>query len=180
MSSEMEIAFRVDHMPASSGIYKLVHGPSASTYVGQSRNLWERAKQHRQGILKQNHDSQAIRELAERSIASEWSIEVVELCDDDRLDEREAFWIGELAASLNASPGRIAGQDGYIGIRIDVTREINDCLEQWAKDENRTKREHVLYIVRKLVQTYAKDPLILERLAFHRAGEAKLVPTAAA
>lgn len=74
----------------------------------------------------------------------------------------------------------VESEDLTTGIRIDVDTEVNDLLDEWAKQEGRSKREHVRVIVRKLAKAYAKDPLILELIAFHSAGKAQLVPSTAA
>jgi hypothetical protein len=50
--------------------------------------------------------------------------------------------------------------------------DTDDRLEAWADHERRSKREHVCYLVRELLEAYRSDPFILHRLALARAGTA--------
>jgi hypothetical protein len=57
-----------------------------------------------------------------------------------------------------------------VGIRIEVDMATDDELEAWADRERRSKREHVGYLVRQMLEAYRSDPFILHRLALARAG----------
>lgn len=53
--------------------------------------------------------------------------------------------------------------------------DTDDRLEEWAGREHRSKREHVCYLVRELLEAYRTDPFILHRLALQRAAGASRI-----
>lgn len=70
---------------------------------------------------------------------------------------------------------RVAGEAMTTGIRIDVTRPMDDRLDTWAEESGRSKREHVAHIVREVTACYERDPLILHWIGLLKAGRARVV-----
>lgn len=68
-------------------IYKITHKSTHQCYIGQTKNLIERWKEHIQGW-----DSPIQKALSLEKITS-FTFEVIEECDENEADIREAFWI---------------------------------------------------------------------------------------
>lgn len=152
-------------IPSEPGIYKILHRDTDDIYVGQSADMARRVYQHLNGIRTGTHPTRKIQTLAKKYGAEGFVFEVIEKCAECALDEREAFWIGELDPSLNSSPGnRPRGNEEGASVRVEFDSATNDALEYWAEQECRSKREHVAYLVKVLCKAHDKDPLIWARL----------------
>lgn len=60
-------------------------------------------------------------------------------------------------------------------IRIEVDQDRDDRLEAWAERECRSKREHVLWLVKQVLDAYQADPLVMHRIAI-QAGDTSARP----
>lgn len=81
-------------LPQKSGIYKIINLLNGHIYIGQSKNIYKRYHQHHKYEYKNEQRSdfhlyQAMRKYGLHN----FMIEVVELCSEDILDEREQYWI---------------------------------------------------------------------------------------
>lgn len=86
-------------IPAVSGVYIIECLLTDDKYIGCSSNLRNRRYKHARnvGVGKQQHLSKLINELGWEA----FSFDVLELCDKDKIFERETHWIQELQPNLN-------------------------------------------------------------------------------
>ena len=138
----------VKTMPRSGGIYAYYNNSTEQIYIGQSKNMQSRLKQHfKRGSLKvSGHDSQFVDN-------SEWSYYVLEYIDKNdkqKLDDREAYWIAlaKLALSdkdrYDDSQTKEAVQsifDDDIRSAFDINN--NDKMYQQGQVTNRTRGNNI-------------------------------------
>ena len=86
------------------GIYKIVDATSGKVYIGQSRNISERIKSHKQHFAR--GDSSV--DLYRFCECPEFSI--IEECDESKLDGREKFWINHYDSFLNGFNMTLGGE----------------------------------------------------------------------
>ena len=72
----------------SCGIYKITHKYNGKSYIGQSIHIEERWKEHLRG-----KGSQSLHEDFQKYGIHYFKFEILELCSQDRLNEREKYWI---------------------------------------------------------------------------------------
>jgi hypothetical protein len=86
-------------IPAVSGVYVIECLLTDDKYIGCSANLRNRRYKHARnvGVSKQQHLSKLINEYGWQA----FSFDVLELCDKDKIFERETHWIQELKPNLN-------------------------------------------------------------------------------
>lgn len=77
------------------GIYKIVNEKTGQVYVGQSTDIAYRWKDH----LKLE-DSVDIHQGLQQDVC-QFSFQIIELCPEEKLDERERFWISHYNSYLN-------------------------------------------------------------------------------
>lgn len=70
------------------GIYKITNLINSLCYIGQSVHIERRFLEHK-GFKKASLISKAIKEYGEKN----FSFEVIEECEEDKLNEREQYWI---------------------------------------------------------------------------------------
>lgn len=74
----------------SIGIYKIENLLNHKIYIGQSRNISQRWKDHRN--LYKKDDSPLYRAMRKYGIEN-FSFKIIEECPIDLLNERECYWI---------------------------------------------------------------------------------------
>jgi len=138
----------VKTMPRSGGIYAYYNHSTDQIYIGQSKNMQARLKQHfKRGSLNvSGHDSQFVDN-------SEWSYYVLEFIDKDnkkQLDDREAYWIAlaKLALSdkdrydedaTNEAVDSLLNND----MKNAFNKDINNKLQQSGQVTNRTRGNNI-------------------------------------
>ena len=86
-----------------SGVYAIIHQPSGRTYVGSSRNIANRWRQHLQRLNAGTHHAGALRDLWLADGAGAFTFTVLEQCHIEELALREQEWLDSLVDLLNAS-----------------------------------------------------------------------------
>lgn len=81
------------------GIYRLSVGEHS--YIGSSKNLYARLREHRCDLLNGNHTNEFLQKCVNKYGLESVVIDIVELCDIENRIEREAFWIKELHSDMN-------------------------------------------------------------------------------
>lgn len=95
-----------------SGIYKITNTLNGNLYIGLSKNLTQRMSEHKSRYLaegRQSYDSPLYRAFRKYGIEN-FSFEVIEYCEEEKLPEREIFWIAFYNSYLdkkhyNLTPG---------------------------------------------------------------------------
>lgn len=91
-------------MPRKSytcGIYKISTPTRSSSYIGSSEKIERRWSEHKYGLRNKKHHSKRLQNAWNKY--QELIFEIIEICDFEKLNEREQFWIDELKPELNTS-----------------------------------------------------------------------------
>lgn len=78
-----------------SGIYKITNLKNGKVYVGQSKNIYSRRKQHFTELFHGKHPNKAM----QKDFKTDWRYfrwDSIERCPLDKLNEREKYWIDKL------------------------------------------------------------------------------------
>lgn len=99
------------------GIYKITCIENGKVYIGQSRNVIERIKDHKRRLANNTHDNKHLQNSWNKYSATKFKFEIIETCGAsfEELNEREIYWMN-VFDSLNKDVGfNIAsgGGNGY-------------------------------------------------------------------
>jgi group I intron endonuclease len=83
----------VERLPRSSGIYALVCQENGKIYVGSSINLRGRGWSHLGQLRKGKHGNPHLQSAWNKYGEDSFNIKILELCDAEKLLEREQFWM---------------------------------------------------------------------------------------
>ena len=82
-------------MSYTSGIYKITNKRNGRIYIGQSNNVFKRRRQHFAELRAGHHSNYEMQADWNNSHIADWTWEVVEYCPEERLNEREIYWINQ-------------------------------------------------------------------------------------
>lgn len=87
-----------------SGIYKIVNTFNGKIYIGQSKHIRERWSEHKKELRRNKHKNEYLQRAWNKYGEDSFKHEVIELCSEDMLDERECYYI-KLYNTLNPKYG---------------------------------------------------------------------------
>ena len=122
-----------------SGIYKITNNLNHHFYIGQSIHIQKRWKEH-QKSFKENKRKTVLQRAFHKYGFENFSFEVVEECEPDKLNEREMFYIAALKPEYNMNIGG-TGNKGY---KVpDETKKLLSKLgrKQWESYDEETRRK---------------------------------------
>ena len=82
--------------PETSGIYMIRNKINGKVYIGQAQNLNIREYNHIHDLRKGTHHNKHLQAAWDKYTEQNFEFSIVELCDVDKLNEREKFYINEL------------------------------------------------------------------------------------
>lgn len=103
------------------GIYKITNKINGKFYIGQSVDIDRRFMEHRTP-----HGTMNSIKLAMRKYGMEnFSFEVIEECSEDKLNEREMYWIATLKPQYNRCGGGTGARGHHVseGVRSELSRK---------------------------------------------------------
>lgn len=75
-----------------SGIYKITNLANNKIYIGQSKNIWLRRKQHFMALREGRHENRAM-QADWKNFSRFFRFDLVEYCTLEQLNEKEEYWI---------------------------------------------------------------------------------------
>lgn len=106
-------------MKKISGIYKIEDKESRMIYIGLSTNLTDRWRSHLLNFL----CGQGINKYHPELKLENLSFSILELCDNDKLDEREKYWISYYDSFNNGFNRTTGGRSNYV-IKLEEETEV--------------------------------------------------------
>ena len=119
------------------GIYKVTNMVNGKSYIGQSKNIEQRFKDHKLICRERNIP---LKRALQKYGYENFKYEILEECELSNLDDREMFWINEIKPEYNLDSGG-KGSPNHI-----VTFETRQILKQkgkefWNNLDNETKNK---------------------------------------
>lgn len=120
--------FRMDvsDVPDGCGVYRIVSTITGDSYIGGSENIRQRVQTHFNGLAHDTHYSPSFQQAFWDNGWRSFKVELVEACQPSRLNEREAYWIVQLAPAYNkrkdASVNRSRPSKGFVSVTLRQER----------------------------------------------------------
>ena len=118
-------------------IYRIINKLNGKIYVGQTINFKQRMGQHKR-------DSSKSRPGIDMAIAKygweNFSVEIIEECSVEQLNEREIFWIAALNSKAPSGYNLTDGGDGIVGCTDETRAKLAAASKgHEVSEETRTK-----------------------------------------
>ena len=110
------------------GIYKITNQLNGKVYIGQSVNIEQRWKRHKQEVKNGNKTYKLYNAIRKYGIEN-FSFEVLEECLRDELNEKEIYYIKKYNSYCNGYNSTLGGQGKNYQRQIDP-QEIYDLWDQ--------------------------------------------------
>lgn len=106
------------------GIYQIRNIRNDKVYIGQSKKLMYRKKQHLRELVDEKHYNRYLQRSFKKYGENAFVFEILEYCNEEYLNDRERYWI-ELKESEYADKGYNAAYAVTLFNRYDKNRRIN-------------------------------------------------------
>lgn len=130
----------------SIGIYQIKNTVNGKVYIGQSRAIERRWAHHKYALKAGTHENAHLQKSVNKYGFSAFEFSVLENCEVDELNEKEAFWIKETDA-FNNGYNRTSGGDSPLEVsqetikkRVDKLRVIFSTPERKLEAAERMKK----------------------------------------
>lgn len=117
------------------GIYKITNTINDKCYIGQSANLLNRIHKHIKTLTNVTNANEHLQNAYNKYGTGNFTIEIIEECTEEELDEREIYWIEfynscDKNFGYNKTPGGKGG-NGYF--EVLEQKEKNEILNKLSK-----------------------------------------------
>jgi group I intron endonuclease len=142
----------------SPGIYAFRNKENGKVYVGQSKKVLTRKKQHERG---DTNNSRRFHNAMNKHGADGFEFQVLEYCSSDQMDEREVYWINKLN-SLYPSGYNLTSGGGAFQKHHDETKK-----KMSANQKQRVKQGIHLFASKEFQNEQAKKQIELAKQGRH-------------
>jgi hypothetical protein len=159
------------------GIYAIKNKANRKVYIGQSIHIQNRFKQHLAALEKGNHHSKKLQKDFDKYGPEQFTLEILEICNRDELDQKEIEWINKFDSLQNGynvqdPRDRKAGwfkreKTPVITVWGELRRTFQDFLLTSAEDfknwmvENRKEIQKVLVIFALIIGLFGLITLLI-------------------
>ena len=125
------------------GIYKIENLVNGKVYIGQSRCIFNRWRQHKQELNKGKHNNGHLQNAWNKYGKSNFDFSIIKLCDLEELNEYEILYIS-LFSSYNEKYGYNLTKGGYTNALISP--ESKERQKKALSGINNTHRKEVTFL----------------------------------
>lgn len=140
-----------------SGIYAIINKVNNKIYIGQSSSITERWKVHKYLLKNNKHYNKHLQSAYNIDGLSNFQFLILELCGQEKMDERESYWIAFFKATLTShgynkdsggSLNKTISEEAKKKISISakkrgISKEVQE--KAWETNRNRKTKDHPMF-----------------------------------
>ncbi len=142
----------------SPGIYAFRNKENGKVYVGQSKKVLTRKKQHERG---DTNNSRRFHNAMNKHGPDGFEFEVLEYCSSDLMDEREVYWINQLSSLYPSGYNLTSGGGAFQKHHEETKRKMS------ANQKQRIKQGVHLFASQEFQKEQAKKQVELAKQGKH-------------
>lgn len=147
-------------------IYKITNTINDKVYIGKTqRTIQERWQGHIKDSWNSKYQHRPLYRAFKKYGLNSFSIEIIEECENNQLNDKEKFWIKQYDSFKNGYNATLGGDGGHYGELID-RQQINDLWKKGLSlkqicNQTHHERHQISAILKKELNVPEKD--IIER-----------------
>jgi len=123
-----------NNIDMKSGIYKITNATNGKLYIGQSKRIDRRKREHLKKLVSNQHYNDHLQGSFNKYGLENFNFEVIEFCEDHQLDEKENYFINKYD-SMDREKGYNLKKGGNKIILSDYSKKkISETRKQRIKD----------------------------------------------
>jgi group I intron endonuclease len=122
-----------------SGIYMIKCNKNKKIYIGNSKNIQKRMKHHMNALIRGGHDNSYIQNAFKKYGEKCFEFKILELCEPEKLIDREYFWIDHYDSS-NSKKGFNIIYDKVLEENIKKNRNNHGLLKHYLTNEGKIRK----------------------------------------
>ena len=161
------------------GIYKIENLVNGKVYIGQSKHIKQRFEEHSSRLLKNKHENLYLQRAWNKYGEENFKFEVIEECEEEKLTEREQYWIDYYGGINCDNTYNSKAPDDAVMFSDDVRKRMSDTHKQnpnryWL---GKKRDKETIEKVRKTLLVKNVDRVISEetRQKLSEAGKGRIV-----
>ena len=147
-------------LPHKSGIYKITNLINGHGYIGQAKDIYDRYnRHHRYDYKSEKMQAYPLYQAFNKYGLDKFQIEVIELCDEKNLDQREIYWVEYYDTFNNGYNATKGGQffspsihSPETELKRQKTREKNKSLQAENHPRAKLTNAEVLQIRQRYIE----------------------------
>lgn len=136
------------------GIYKITNQTNGKVYIGQSVEINKRFIRHRMNLKKNIHDNCYLQSSYNKHGKELFVYEIVEYCEESKLNERENFWI----LHYNSHDRRYGYNFTIPNPNGDGYRRSEETIKKISKKLKKYSKEELISYLQEYYYHYGKVP----------------------
>lgn len=147
-------------------IYKIVNTVNDKVYIGKTqRTIQERWRDHIKDSWNSKYQHRPLYRAFKKYGINSFSIEIIEECENEKLNDKEKFWIKQYNSYHNGYNATLGGDGGHCGELIN-RQQINNLWNKGLSikqicDQTHHERHQIAIILKQELNISEKD--IIER-----------------
>jgi group I intron endonuclease len=133
----------------AKGIYKIINKENSKIYIGSSIDIEHRWYQHKYYLKNNKHDNKHLQRAWNKYGEDAFLFEIIEECEENKILEREQYWINKLDVCNDKIGYNIAKNTTAPMIGRKHTKEtlkkVSESSKQWHK-ENKGTEKYDIYL----------------------------------
>ena len=122
------------------GIYKITNLVNNKLYIGQSKDLYERLRKHKESLKNNYHFNKHLQRSYNKYGKDNFDFEIIEVCSYELLNDKETFYIDKYN-TMNSNYGYNKESGGKVKTVSAETKRKQSLMRTGTKASEETKRK---------------------------------------
>lgn len=156
-SQEMLSTITSEPIEKAPGVYMILCMPTGKAYIGHSKNVYRRFRQHRSELNKQSHDNQYLQAAWNKYGQSMFNFLCIKNCKIEDLAELEEYYLNQLDIELRFNLGQV--------LSIPISEQTKNKMSNSRKGKKPSKETIEKIRKRNIGRKHTEEDKLKMRLA---------------
>jgi group I intron endonuclease len=123
------------------GVYEIINTINNKKYIGQSIDIYRRWKDHQCKLQTNSHNNEYLQRAWNKYGEENFEFKICEVCSEDKLDERECFYIKEYQTCNQLYGYNLKDGGGHHDVSEEARLHMSQAhVNQWTEERRKEMR----------------------------------------